>query len=109
MNPEQLHPADPTAENESSPESEPAAFEAPDADAGTRASEPDFAGTGAASGTPAAVRRPAPERPTTGEAGVDEATALLGTLVDLPVADHVAVFEDAHRQLHEALADLDEG
>ncbi len=47
-------------------------------------------------------------RPQTGEPDVDAAVQRLDGLDDLPVADHVAVFDDAHRQLQDALADLDE-
>ena len=44
--------------------------------------------------------------PQTGEARVDDAIARLGDLANLPVNDHVEIFEDVHRRLHETLADL---
>jgi hypothetical protein len=47
------------------------------------------------------------EPPVTGEARVDAATALLGELAGLPTSDHVAVYEDVHRRLQDALADAD--
>jgi hypothetical protein len=42
-----------------------------------------------------------------GEAGVRAATERLAQLPGLPVAEHVAVFEDVHRLLSGTLADLD--
>lgn len=48
------------------------------------------------------------QRPQTGEPAVDAAGQGLDRLTELPVADHVAVFEEAHRQLQDTLADLDE-
>jgi hypothetical protein len=48
------------------------------------------------------------ERPSTGEPAVDAAVTRLDDLDDAPVSEHVGVFEDAHRQLQDALADLDE-
>jgi hypothetical protein len=107
VNPEQR---DPHALGGHAPEREPEASTASGTEPGTTASEPDLPTVAAAPRAPLTTgTRPAPERPTTGEGQVDAATALLGTIADLPVADHVAVFEDAHRQLHDALADLDEG
>jgi hypothetical protein len=47
-------------------------------------------------------------RPHTGEQAVDEALRRLDELAERPVAEHVAVFDDSHRQLQDALADLDE-
>ena len=44
--------------------------------------------------------------PVTGEARVDDALGRLTDLTDLPVHEHVAVFEDVQRRLHETLADL---
>jgi len=44
--------------------------------------------------------------PQTGEARVDDAIARLSDLENLPVNDHVEIFEDVHRRLHETLADL---
>jgi hypothetical protein len=49
-----------------------------------------------------------PERPTTDEPPVDAAVKRLDDLDNAPVSEHVEVFEDAHRQLQDALADLDE-
>ena len=43
----------------------------------------------------------------TGEARVDEAIAALDRLGELPVDDHVAVFEDTHARLREVLSELD--
>ncbi len=42
----------------------------------------------------------------TGEPRVDDAVARLDELAASPTADHVGVFEDLHRRLHEALSDL---
>jgi hypothetical protein len=50
-----------------------------------------------------------PTAPVTGEPAVDAAVDNLSALSDLPVSDHVAIFEETHRQLQDALADLDEG
>lgn len=44
--------------------------------------------------------------PVTGEARVDDALARLNDLTNLPVHEHVEVFEDVQRRLHETLADL---
>lgn len=44
--------------------------------------------------------------PITGEPRVDDALGRLGDLSNLPVHEHVAVFEDVQRRLHETLADL---
>jgi len=44
--------------------------------------------------------------PITGEPRVDDALARLSDLTNLPVHEHVAVFEDVQRRLHETLADL---
>jgi hypothetical protein len=54
-------------------------------------------------GVPPAWQLPEP----TGVASVDEATALLTELGALPTGDHVAVYDRVHRQLQDALADLD--
>jgi hypothetical protein len=50
-----------------------------------------------------------PEPPVTGDPRVDDALARLGELPELPVAEHLSVYEDVHRRLHDALADLDAG
>ncbi len=44
----------------------------------------------------------------TGDRRVDAAVALLSQLDTAPLPEHVAVFEDVHRRLHDALAALDE-
>ena len=44
--------------------------------------------------------------PITGEARVDDALGRLADLQGLPVQEHVDVFEDVQRRLHETLADL---
>lgn len=43
----------------------------------------------------------------TGDEGVRDASARLAALPRLPVAEHVAVFEDVHRLLVGSLAQLD--
>ena len=45
--------------------------------------------------------------PESGDARVDAATARLAELPDLPTADHVAVYDDVHQRLQDALADAD--
>ena len=42
----------------------------------------------------------------TADPRVDDAVARLAELRELPTADHVAVYEDIHSRLHDALADL---
>ncbi len=42
----------------------------------------------------------------TADPRVDDAVARLAELRDLPTVDHVAVYEDIHSRLHDALADL---
>jgi hypothetical protein len=44
-----------------------------------------------------------------GAARVDEATAGLDRLGELPLDQHVAVFEDTHARLRQVLSDLDAG
>lgn len=44
--------------------------------------------------------------PVTGEPRVDDALGRLTDLASLPVAEHVVVFEDVQRRLHDTLADL---
>ena len=51
-----------------------------------------------AAGGPAAV---------TGDPRIDAATARLGDLAELPTSDHVAVYDDVHRRLQDALADAE--
>jgi hypothetical protein len=43
----------------------------------------------------------------TGVSSVDAAMAELARLDELPTSEHVAVYEGLHRQLQDALADLD--
>ncbi len=43
----------------------------------------------------------------TGEARVDAATARLDEIADLPTSDHVAVYDDVHRRLQDALSDAE--
>jgi hypothetical protein len=45
--------------------------------------------------------------PVTGDARVDAATARLDELAHLPTADHVAVYDDVHHRLQDALSDAD--
>jgi hypothetical protein len=45
----------------------------------------------------------------TGEPRVDAALERLTALDDEPLAGHVVVYEDVHRLLQDALADLDGG
>ena len=45
----------------------------------------------------------------TGDARVDEATAALDRLGELPLDQHEAVFEDTHARLRQVLGDLDAG
>jgi hypothetical protein len=52
---------------------------------------------------------PAGQQPSTGDERVDEAVGGLADLAELPVAEHPAVFGHVHRQLTEALGDLDPG
>lgn len=59
---------------------------------------------------PDEVREPGPgevraQPAETGHAGVDAVVASLDALDDAPVADHVAVFEQAHDSLRRALSD----
>jgi hypothetical protein len=43
----------------------------------------------------------------TGDARVDAATARLDEIPDLPTSDHVAVYDDVHRRLQDALSDAE--
>jgi len=58
---------------------------------------PDHGDHGAGAGAPA------PEAPRTGVAAVDAVLDDLATLEELPVAEHAAVFEQAHARLRRAL------
>lgn len=51
---------------------------------------------------------PAAATPRTGNADVDAALARLPEFEALPTGEHVAVFEDVHRRLQDALSELDE-
>lgn len=53
--------------------------------------------------------RAAGDLPETGDPRVDEVLAGLGDLQNLPAAEHVAVYDQAHRGLQDALANLDQG
>ncbi len=44
----------------------------------------------------------------TGDSRVDEAMERLNDLKNLPAIDHVTVFEDVHRRLHETLTENSE-
>ena len=60
------------------------------------------------------LRQEAPHAPaelleSTGDETVDAVVASLSGLDELPVAGHVAVFEQAHESLRRALADAGEG
>ena len=73
---------------------------------GAAGSGPDAGTDWPAEGRPAGGQ-PADGRPTTGDARVDDAVARLDDLADLPIAEHLAVFEYVHERLTEALGDLD--
>jgi hypothetical protein len=49
-----------------------------------------------------------PEAATTGESAVDDALARLRQIGESPTADHVEIYDDVHRRLTDALADVDE-
>lgn len=59
-------------------------------------------------GGPAEQRESAAAEEATGVPAVDVALERLGDLDDAPVETHVEIFDDVQRQLHEALAELDE-
>lgn len=54
---------------------------------------------------------PEPVRPVerTGEPRVDSALDRLDGLDDAPLTEHVAAYDEVHRLLQDALADVDEG
>ena len=60
----------------------------------------------AAHDTTASARVHLSSLPVTGEARVDDALARLGDLDGMPIGEHVAVYEDVQRRLHDTLADL---
>jgi hypothetical protein len=45
----------------------------------------------------------------TGDARVDEAVARLGRLDELPLEEHVALYEELHDELRRVLSELDGG
>lgn len=47
--------------------------------------------------------------PVTGDPRVDDGLARLGELPALPVEEHLTVYADVHRRLHDTLAELDAG
>jgi hypothetical protein len=47
--------------------------------------------------------------PETGDARVDEVLARLGGIENQPTSEHVAVYDEVHRGLQDALANLDQG
>lgn len=71
------------------------------------------AGTGderqdAASAEAGAGQHEVPDAPATGESAVDDALARLSQISETPTADHVEIYDDVHRRLTDALADVDE-
>ena len=57
--------------------------------------------------TRASTSLPSDDVEITGDARVDAATARLEEVPDLPTADHVAVYDDVHRRLQDALSDAE--
>jgi hypothetical protein len=53
--------------------------------------------------------RAAADLPETGEPRVDEVLAGLADIQNLPTAEHVGVYDEVHRGLQDALANLDQG
>ena len=53
-------------------------------------------------------RQEVPGAPATGESVVDDALARLSQISEAPTADHVEIYDDVHRRLTDALADVDE-
>lgn len=68
---------------------------------------PDSAVTGPAADESTGVASSSGEEPT-GVSSVDAALERLRDLEGAPVEAHVEIFDDVQRQLHEALAELDE-
>jgi len=77
--------------------------DAEDEDENTEAGSSDFQGESASPQAPVVSMA---TLPITGEARVDDALGRLADLQGLPVHEHVDVFEDVQRRLHETLADL---
>ena len=74
-----------------------------ESDAGTRDQRPDPVSVEASAG-----QREVPEPPATGESAVDDALGRLSQISEAPTADHVEIYDDVHRRLTDALADVDE-
>ena len=74
-----------------------------ESDAGTRDQRQDPVSVEASAG-----QREIPEPPATGESAVDDALARLSQISEAPTADHVEIYDDVHRRLTDALADVDE-
>ncbi|MBA3744877.1 hypothetical protein [Sporichthya sp.] len=53
--------------------------------------------------------RAAGDLPETGDPRVDQVLAGLAGIGELPIAEHVGVYDQAHRGLQDALANLDQG
>jgi hypothetical protein len=53
--------------------------------------------------------RAAADLPETGDPRVDQVLSGLAGIDDLPTADHVGVYDQVHRGLQDALANLDQG
>jgi hypothetical protein len=68
---------------------------------------PDDAPSAAADRDPTSAPVPAPPGPT-GLPSVDSAVDRLAALEELHVEDHVEVFDDVQRRLHDSLAELDD-
>jgi hypothetical protein len=83
----------PAAESEAATESE--------AETGDDPREAVSAGAGVG-------RQEVPAAPATGESAVDDALAQLSQIGESPTADHVEIYDDVHRRLTDALADIDE-
>lgn len=53
--------------------------------------------------------RAAGDLPETGDSRVDQVLAELAGIENLPIGEHVGVYDQAHRGLQDALANLDQG
>jgi len=88
---------------------DPATEAAPDGAPAAGAASDGAPAAGAAShGVPAAGAAPA-GAPATGQPAVDAALAALDDAADLPPAEQVAAYEDAHRALSQTLSTIDQG
>jgi hypothetical protein len=81
---------------------------APPPDAGEAADDEDSNSRAEPEAPPARTEAHLPAPEPTGLPQVDGAVDQLGSLADLPVHDHVEVFDDVQRRLHDALAELDD-